>query len=151
MGGNESHPVNVRIVATTNRCLQEEIGLGNFREDLFYRINVLQLELPPLRQRPEDVTELIQHFVGLFRDEARTPVQGVSDEALKFLRSYDWPGNVRQLRNVIHRACVISNGGKIEVTDIPSLQSATAPATEDYENMRLEEIERHVILASLRR
>ncbi len=151
VGGNESHPVNVRIVATTNRCLQEEIGRGNFREDLFYRINVLQLELPPLRQRAEDVTDLVQHFVRLFQDEAKTPVQGVSDEALELLRNYDWPGNVRQLRNVIHRACVISNSGEIAVTDIPPLQSATAPATEKCENMRLEEIERHMIFASLRR
>ncbi len=151
VGGNETYRVNVRIIATSNRCLEKEMAKGNFREDLFYRLNILQLNLPPVRLRREDIPLLVNHFVDRFRPEARVPIAGVSAEAMEILVAFDWPGNVRQLRNAVHRACLVNRSGIIEPADLPVMGPQDSELPEDFSGMRLEDVERHVIVASLRK
>lgn len=151
VGGNKTYRVDVRVIATTNRCLRAAISAGTFRADLYYRLNVLQLKLPPLRQRKEDINALICHFIEQFRHEASSRITGVDKETLKTMRLYDWPGNVRQLRNVIHRACVLNGSGILQTSDVPFVEQSEASVPNAFENMKLEEIERHIIVSNLRR
>ncbi len=158
LGGHAPHAVNVRILATSNCALEQAVEAGDLRADLYYHLNVVSLHLPPLRERREDIAPLAMHFLEHFRGDAAIPVTGLSLEALEVLNAYDWPGNIRQLRNTIHRACLLTNSGLIEPVDIqipagPSgaLPSGTDRAAEAWTRMRLEEIERHAILANLRR
>ncbi|QDV81913.1 sigma-54 interaction domain-containing protein [Planctomycetes bacterium TBK1r] len=106
---------DVRIVAASNRDLQHEIDEGNFRLDLFHRINVIEIVIPPLRERIGDIPPLAMHFIGQFKHEGEVEIEGLDAPAMKALARHDWPGNVRELRNVIHRACVLSDGPRISV------------------------------------
>ena len=117
VGANAEIPVDVRIVAATNRNLQKEVQEGRFRQDLFYRLDVVRLEAPPLRARPEDVEELARHFLQRFG--AKAGIFAIDPEALLALRAYEWPGNVRQLRNAIERACALAAGPQLTVADLP--------------------------------
>jgi len=118
VGSSEQVAVDVRIVAATNRGLQRAVDDGMFRGDLFYRLNVVRVEVPPLRQRREDVDELARHFV--LRLGASAGITGISDDALAVLRAYHWPGNVRQLRNAIERACTLASGPLVTAADLPA-------------------------------
>lgn len=139
------------VVATTNRDLHEWIQAGRFRADLFHRINVVHLHLPPLRDRPEDMPALIEHFMHRFRGESRADATRVSEKALQHLMRYTWPGNVRQLRNVIHHACIAASKSEIQVADLPPLEGTIHTSVPpSFLRMSLSEIERQVILASLR-
>jgi transcriptional regulator with PAS, ATPase and Fis domain len=151
VGANRSYRVNVRVVATSNRSLEEEIAAGNFRADLFYRLNILQLRLPPLRERRDDIPALVIHFLDRFRHEASVPITGVEMETLEILNAYDWPGNIRQLRNVIHRACLVNTSGVLQPSNLPPLEPTDATLPGTLTEMRLEDIERHAILANLRK
>jgi two-component system response regulator PilR (NtrC family) len=119
VGGTSDRRVDVRIVAATNRRLEEEVAAGRFREDLYYRLNVIQLVLPPLRERMDDLPLLVHHFVEKYARELGKVVRGVTDDAMARLRSYAYPGNVRELENVIERAVALSRSEWIEVEALP--------------------------------
>jgi DNA-binding NtrC family response regulator len=110
---------DVRIVAATNKNLEEQISKGLFREDLYYRLNVIEVKIPPLRERKEDISVLAKHFVERYSKENNKKVVGISDEAMEILYGYSWPGNIRELRNVIERAVVLAPGDKIGPSELP--------------------------------
>ncbi len=113
VGGDVPVEVDVRIVATTNRCLEEMVSDGSFREDLFYRINVFHIHIPPLRNRKEDIEQLAMHFICKYNDENGFSVEGLEDGCIENLKSHNWPGNVRELENAVERAVVLTRTGKI--------------------------------------
>lgn len=117
VGGKEPVAVDVRVIATTNRDLEKEMAEGRFREDLFYRLSVFPIELPPLRDRTEDIKVLSEHFARKYSGEMKKSFSGFTDEALDFLRSRKWRGNIRELQNSIHRAVLISKKGMIDTDD----------------------------------
>ena len=119
VGSTEPLRVDVRVVAATNRDLDEEVQKGRFREDLYFRINVVTIRLPPLRERPDDITLLVEHFLAKYGDREGRSSVGVADEAMALLRRYDWPGNVRELENVIERALALSKSGIVLPSDLP--------------------------------
>ncbi len=126
VGSTRTRKVDVRILASTNKDLYGLVKKGIFREDLFYRINVITVELPPLREREDDIFLLISHFAKKFAEEAGRPVSIFSDNALQVLRRYHWPGNVRELENIIQRLVVMSDRDIIDVPDLPSLMRFSA-------------------------
>jgi DNA-binding NtrC family response regulator len=117
VGSNEPVPVDVRIVATTNRDLAREVEDGIFRRDLFYRLSVVPMHIPPLRGRPEDVIPLARHFIALFSHRHRIPEPTLSDDAGRLLLAHPWPGNVRELKNAVERAVVLARGQSLEARD----------------------------------
>ncbi len=119
VGDNTTRKVNVRVIAATNEKLEEKIRLGSFREDLFYRLSVIPLEIPPLRERLTDVPLLVQHFVKISADAMGIEMPKLEPEALRLMQSYSWPGNVRELQNAIERAVAMSNREWIKVEDLP--------------------------------
>jgi len=127
VGGEKTLTVNTRILAATNKDLQQEVKTGNFREDLFYRLNVIPIQVPPLRDRSNDIPELARHFLKKFAEEQNKTVQRFSSEAMRLLLNYDWPGNVRELENSIEHATVIVKGKNVEVSELPAgIQQAKA-------------------------
>jgi two-component system, NtrC family, response regulator HydG len=127
LGGSHEFEFDVRVVAATNRDPGKAIEEGRLREDLYYRLAVLTISLPPLRDRPDDVPLLAQHFVTEFNRKHNTSIEGISDEAANLLKTYHWPGNVRELRNVIERAVVLSKGEWIDETSLPPYVRSSSP------------------------
>jgi transcriptional regulator with GAF, ATPase, and Fis domain len=119
VGGTKTIKCDTRIIAATNRDLAEEVKNANFREDLFYRLNVISIKVPPLRERVEDTVPLAYHFLEKYRKETNKDISDISDEALVIMSGYKWPGNIRELENVIERAVVLSKNKTIEVSDLP--------------------------------
>jgi len=119
LGGTYEFEFDVRVLAATNRDPMKAIEEGKLREDLYYRLNVVPVLLPPLRARPDDIPLLVQHFVTEFNSKHRLQLEGTTDEAMAMLRAYPWPGNVRELRNVIERSVVLTKGDWIEEKDLP--------------------------------
>jgi two-component system response regulator AtoC len=119
VGGNETIRVDVRILATTNRDLETAIAAGTFRSDLYYRLNVVRIHLPPLRERMEDVPLLAEHFLRAFCEKTKRTLRGIGHDAMNALACYPWPGNVRELANVIERAAVMATGDHITAVDLP--------------------------------
>jgi len=119
LGGIQEIQVDVRIIAATNVDLRQLVREGRFREDLFYRLNVISIELPPLRQRKEDIPLLVEHFLNKYAEENERPLLRITPEALRPLLGYSWPGNVRELENVIERAVVLSSGDEIALDLLP--------------------------------
>lgn len=119
LGGTGSIPIDARIVAATNRDLQAQVNEGAFREDLYYRLNVIQLQVPPLRERPEDIAQLAAYFVRRYRERTRSEVIGVSPESIARLQNYRFPGNVRELENLIERAMILADGTELQPRDFP--------------------------------
>lgn len=148
VGGMKTMRVDARILATTNRNLEREVAEGTFRRDLYYRLNVVRIEVPPLRERLDDIPPLVACFIRKFQAESRAGVRGLAGSALQLLLAHVWPGNVRELRNVIHAACIRASGQNIQPQDLPPLHKPE-PA-EELRGTTLEEIERHVILRTLR-
>ncbi|TVQ76692.1 MAG: sigma-54-dependent Fis family transcriptional regulator [Bradymonadales bacterium] len=145
LGGKTEIKVDVRVIAATNRNLEEAVEEDGFREDLFYRLNVFQIELPPLRERSEDIPLLIQTFIEEFNLKNDRQVKGLSREALKTLKRYSFPGNVRELKNVIERAVIVSQNDVIEPEDLPenlTKKAQRAPSVEFNLGMSMEEIEK---------
>ncbi len=120
VGGTKPLRADVRVLAATNRNLEEAMAEGTFREDLYYRLNVVALTLPPLRQRPEDIPVLAHHFLNLYSGDTKRRFRGISDLAMECLNAYTWPGNVRELANAIERAVVLGLGDQVEPDDLPS-------------------------------
>lgn len=121
IGGQRPVKVDVRVLSATSRNLQEEIAAGRFREDLFYRLNVVPVKLPPLRERREDIPELVSHFLARFAAERRMPAPRISEEAMAALQAHDWPGNVRQLRNIIERTLILTPGDRASCIEVDLL------------------------------
>jgi DNA-binding NtrC family response regulator len=119
LGANQSEKVDTRVLSASNRFLDELVRNGKFRQDLYYRLNVIRIELPTLRHRSEDIPLLVKHFIEKFADSAKRNVDGIQDEALAALRSYDWPGNIRELEHTIERAVLLGKGALIGVEDLP--------------------------------
>jgi DNA-binding NtrC family response regulator len=128
LGGVQEVQVDVRIIAATNIDLRQSVRDGRFREDLFYRLNVITIELPPLRQRREDIPLLVDFFLKKYAEENDRPVRRITPEALRPLMSYSWPGNVRELENVIERAVVLSSGTEIALDLLPDNLLGRGPA-----------------------
>jgi nitrogen regulation protein NR(I) len=161
VGGTETVHVTVRLVAATNRDLREEVRTGRFREDLFYRLHVVPIHLPPLRERPEDIPRLAHLFLERFAARLAHPVTGIDPAALDLLRAHAWPGNIRELENAIERATLLCDGSTLQVRDLPpELRAVAAPArpasgsepTPLRERIRAatQRIERDAILEALR-
>jgi two-component system response regulator PilR (NtrC family) len=119
VGSNEESDVDVRIIAATNKNFEQEIAEGRFREDLYYRLSVIPIQLPPLRERREDIPLLARHFLETFRKSMAKPINGISPEAMRRLESYDWPGNVRELENTMERAVALESGSEISLPVLP--------------------------------
>ena len=128
LGGNESVPVDVRIVSATHRRLEQEIERNNFRADLFYRLQVVTVELPPLRERLEDIPVLAEHFARLAAERYHLPPRRIGPSALRRLVEYGWPGNVRELRNAVERAMILAEGDELSAPDLPAGDGAVAGA-----------------------
>jgi sigma-54-specific transcriptional regulator len=136
VGSRKPVPIDVRLVAATNVNLDEAVKAGRFREDLYYRINVVPLQLAPLRQRPGDILPLTKHFISTYRDRLKTREPELLPETVDALLSYPWPGNIRELENVIHRALLVSDGVALRPADLnlpalTALNSSAAPAAQD--------------------
>ncbi len=135
VGGSKTISVDVRIIAATNKDLEKEIGAGQFREDLFYRLNVIPMEVPPLRERKEDIPLLVNEFLREFAGQIALRPKRVASEVFEALKSYDWPGNVRELRNMVERLLILSRGKQITIGDLPSsfLRSDTGTPVRENE------------------
>jgi DNA-binding NtrC family response regulator len=151
VGSTERRRINVRIIAATNRDLETAIRAGTFRQDLYFRLNVVQIKLPPLRDRKSDIPILVTAFLEKFSDP-QAPVRTISEDAMRRLIAYDWPGNVRELENAIERAVALGSGPILHVGDLPSnLQYPTTERAPDKDEiLPLEELERRAILRTLR-
>jgi DNA-binding NtrC family response regulator len=152
VGSGTSRKVNVRIVAATHRDLRAAIASGQFREDLYYRLSMVELTVPPLKDRPEDVPLLARHFVRKFSAEFSKDISGLTPRALLVLQRYNWPGNVRELEHIIGRACMLADGTEVDVNSLPeSLTHAdTRPDSSGDSSSILEEQERQLIAEALR-
>jgi len=155
VGGNVDVKVDVRVIAATNRSLQEEVKKGRFREDLYYRLNVMAVPLPPLRDRREDVPLLLNHYIDSFNTEFRKKVRGVSPGALTALKNYGWPGNVRELRNAVERAMLLTDGTELREEHFPMLGTQESGFSTEVglpaAGINLEELERSLVVQALER
>jgi len=152
IGSTQTIKVDVRIVATTNRDLQKEVEAGNFREDLYYRLNVIEMGLPPLRERKEDIPALVQNFIAKYNEENGKRVTGVADETLDALLAYDWPGNIRELENYTERAVVVARGEALAPDDYPQRLTSGPQGRDDggiHVGMTVHEMERRLIMKTL--
>ena len=155
VGGSADIKVDVRVVAATNRKLETEVKEGRFREDLYYRLNVLPIELPALRARPGDLPLLVNYYVDAYNQEFRKRVRGVEPNAMDALKSYGWPGNVRELRNVVERAMLLADGQTLTLGDFPVAAASPAKLTEQVDlpaaGIDLEQLERSLVVQALKR
>jgi len=163
VGSQQSIQVDVRVIAATHRDLEEEIKAGRFREDLYYRLNVIPLRLPPLRERGEDILLLTKHFLNHFNTEKGSNITGISGDVRKALLSYRWPGNVRELRNLMERVCTLKREGVVELDDLPSrMIGEQERMTQNFEidineasdidlKATVDEFENHLIQSALQR
>jgi len=155
LGASLPVPVDVRLIAATNRDLEGEVRAGRFRQDLYYRLNVVHLALPPLRARPEDIPLLAEHFLRRFSREYQVAAKRLAAEVMERLRTYAWPGNVRELQNTIERAFALAAAETITLDDLPAavrgLPSPDAPAVDLSDVPTLEEAERRLFAAALRK
>ena len=160
VGGTRTIEVDVRVIAATNKNLEEEIQKGHFREDLFYRLNVLPFHVPPLRERREDIASLVKHFLAHFSRQESREDKTMAPDAMKVLQNYSWPGNVRELKNLIERLVIMTPGNEIRLADLPSnltnkqnssFSSGLTGSALDAGNFReaKEEFEREYILRKL--
>jgi DNA-binding NtrC family response regulator len=154
VGGAQDIHVDVRVVAATNRNLDDEVATGRFRSDLFYRLNVLPIHLPPLREHPDDVPVLVKFFIDNFNTEFKKRITGITPSAEVLLRRYGWPGNVREMRNVVERAMLLATGDRLEPRDFGAL-TTTRPGGDLFDlpaaGVSLEELERSLVVQALKR
>ena len=155
VGGVVDIHVDVRVIAATNRMLEDEVKKGRFREDLYYRLNVLPIVLPPLRTRTDDIPALVHYFVDAYNREFRKRVRGVSDDAMRRLQTYGWPGNVRELRNAVERAMLLVDGDELTADQFPVATAAAGRLTEGValpaSGIDLEQLERSLVVQALDR
>lgn len=154
VGGSASEKVDVRLIAATNRDIFQEVEAGNFREDLYYRLNVVSIELPPLRERNEDIPALASHFLNEFSQKNKKNIQGFTPSAMHCLTNYSWPGNVRELENIVERGVVLCLSNTITERELPdfmqtSHNSPTTATVGESQPLPLEDIEKTAILYTL--
>ncbi|EOZ1918783.1 sigma-54-dependent response regulator transcription factor ZraR [Escherichia albertii] len=150
VGSNQTISVDVRLIAATHRDLAEEVNAGRFRQDLYYRLNVVAIEVPSLRQRREDIPLLADHFLQRFAERNRKAVKGFTPLAMDLLIHYDWPGNIRELENAVERAVVLLTGEYISERELPlAIASTPIPLAQSQDIQPLVEVEKEVILAAL--
>jgi DNA-binding NtrC family response regulator len=155
VGGSQDIKVDVRVVAATNRSLQDEVKKGHFREDLFYRLNVMSVPLPPLRERKGDIAPLIAHYIDTFNTEFRKKIRGVAPAAMAALEAYPWRGNVRELRNALERAMLLADGNELNESHFPMLSATDGELSTSMglptEGINLEALEQSLVVQSLER
>ena len=155
VGGVADIEVDVRVVAATNRLLEDEVKKGRFREDLYYRLNVLPIVLPPLRARTDDIPALVHYFIDAYNSEFRKRVRGVTGDAMRRLQTYGWPGNIRELRNAVERAMLLVEGSELTAADFRVVSGAGARLTEGVAlpptGVDLEQLERSLVVQALER
>ena len=153
IGGSADIRVDVRVIAATNRNLQEEVQQGKFREDLYYRLNVLPVTLPSLRDHPSDIPLLVDYYIDQFNTEFRKSVRGVTPEAMQLLERYRWPGNIRELRNAVERAMLLAEGPTLGPDDFAVASSRTVPQRLELpdDGIDLEQLERELVVQALER
>jgi transcriptional regulator with PAS, ATPase and Fis domain len=153
VGGLADIRVDVRVVAATNRDLDEDVKAGKFREDLFYRLQVMPVTLPPLRERKGDVPLLVSYYVDRYNREFRKKVRGLTPEAMKLLEQYQWPGNIRELKNAIERAMLLMDRERLEPDDFTTLTRSVAATSFKLppEGLDLEDVERQLLMQALER
>ena len=151
MGGTEALHSDARVIAASNRNLREAVALGVFREDLFYRLNVVNIDLPPLRERPSDVLPLAMHFLRKYAGDDEKNLEGFTDEAMEKLAAYEWPGNVRELENAIAHAVVLASGSRVTASELPPNVGPPPVGTGGIRipGSKMEDIERHAIMTTL--
>jgi two-component system response regulator HydG len=152
VGGQETVQVDVRVIAATNRDLETEVAAGKFREDLYYRLNVVTIELPPLRERKGDVPLLVDFFIKRFAARNRREVKGITPECMDMLGRYPWPGNVRELENTIERGVILMRGEYLDVSGLPLAITRWAghnPPLSEEEPATLKEAEEALIRKTL--
>jgi DNA-binding NtrC family response regulator len=153
VGGQEDRKVNVRVLAATSRDIRQMLEKGTFREDLYYRLNVVTIVLPPLRQRPDDIPVLVEHFLKDISQQKHTAPRRISPEVMRRFEAYRWPGNVRELRNTLERMMVLADGDLLTENDLPEElmggSSAVAPPKEMPSNLTMDELERLAITKAL--
>lgn len=154
VGGAEVTRVDVRLIAASNKDLKEEIQKGNFREDLFYRLNVVSLNVPPLRERKEDLPILAQHFLKSFAEKNNKKIKGFTPKAMEKILSYRWPGNIRELMNAVERAVVLTRNDLLDIGDLALMVASQdlereRPSDKTANNLSLEEVEKKSILETL--
>jgi DNA-binding NtrC family response regulator len=150
VGSTKAYTVSVRVIAATNRNLEDAVKDGTLRQDLFYRLNVVRIQMPPLRERKEDLPALISHFLRRFNQRFRREVTGIAPEALAALSAYDFPGNVRELENLVERAYAMGARDHISLTDLPSLTLSARPSPISARTLpTLAEVEKELILRAL--
>ncbi len=150
IGADKPVQVNVRVISATNKDLEEEVRVGRFREDLFYRLSVVRVSMPPLRRKKEDIDTIAAHVLAGISTEINKKINGLSPEALAALTAYAWPGNVRELKNVLGRASALCDGSRIEARDLFLSQGKKASALEGLSGKTLDEIEKAAIHATLK-
>ncbi|GAB4389736.1 MAG: sigma-54 dependent transcriptional regulator [Thermodesulfovibrionales bacterium] len=143
LGGQKPIPVDIRLIAASNSDLQDAVSQKTFREDLYYRLNIMKIRIPPLRERKSDIALLAHHFIRKHRDRVNSSVGGISKEALQVLTDYHWPGNVRELENVIEHALIMAGSPTIMPQDLPAFENDRGPVS------RLDDAERNIILQAL--
>jgi transcriptional regulator with GAF, ATPase, and Fis domain len=155
VGGSTDIRVDVRVISATNRTLQDEVRQGKFREDLFYRLNVLPIHLPPLRERPDDIPRLVSFYVDAYNSEFKKHIRGVTPDAMQQLQRYPWPGNVRELRNTVERAMLLAEGETLTASDLTSASGGPVRLSDKVElpaaGIDLEQLERSLLVQSLQR
>jgi len=163
VGSHQSIAVDVRVIAATHRDLEEEIEKGNFRQDLYYRLNVIPMQLPALRDRGEDILLLAEHFMAKFNSEKHSSISGISDAARHVMLRYSWPGNVRELQNLIERVATLKRSGVMDIEDMPSRMLDSGERAkrgfmieiEDHDEVDfkgiVDEFESHLIMSALER
>jgi DNA-binding NtrC family response regulator len=155
LGGTRTVKVDVRLIAATNRDLREALEQGTFREDLYYRLNVVPIDIAPLRERREDIPDLVNLFISRFADESRKTIEGITPQAMQILVNYHWPGNVRELQNIVERACALAKTDVLEVADVHIDQrpAKTTNGSPGFlpDGMTLEQWEDEMVQEALRR
>jgi transcriptional regulator with PAS, ATPase and Fis domain len=152
IGSKDLTKVDVRIIAATNRNLEKEVAEGRFRLDLYYRLNVFPIVLPPLRERLEDISDLGYHFMHIYNRKAGKKITGFSDKVLKNMMAYHWPGNIRELENLIERSVLLTKGTIIEDVSLPAAQKKEiSTATPDFPMKTIHENERDYIITVLKK
>jgi DNA-binding NtrC family response regulator len=152
VGGTSEVPFDVRVLAASNRSLDRALAEGELREDLYYRLNVFTIEMPPLRERPEDIPLLADHFLRELSEANNRPVTGIDNDCMEILKSHAWPGNVRQLRNVLERALIVSRGPLLSAAELPAEIKRNRDPGSSFElrlGSSLDEVEREVICRTM--